>query len=55
LAAIIEILDVAALNEGDNFDIIGGFKSTWRAHAWEGKLKKQQIAEAWFRYLQSTV
>jgi len=36
LAAIIEILDVVALDQGDNFDIIGGFKSTWRAHAWEG-------------------
>ena len=36
LAAIIEILDVAALNEGDDFDITGGFKATWRAHAWEG-------------------
>jgi hypothetical protein len=38
LAAILEILDVAALGEGDNFDIGGGFKSTWRAHAWEGWL-----------------
>lgn len=36
LAAIIEILDVAALSEGESFDIIGGFKATWRAHAWEG-------------------
>jgi len=35
-AAIFEILDVVALAEADNFDIIGGFKSTWRAHAWEG-------------------
>jgi len=33
---VIEILDVAALHQGDDFDIIGGFKSTWRAHAWEG-------------------
>jgi hypothetical protein len=38
LAAILEILDVAALNEGQDFDIIGGFKSDWRAHAWEGWL-----------------
>ena len=36
LAAIIELLDVVALAEGDNFDIVGGFKATWRAHAWEG-------------------
>jgi hypothetical protein len=36
VAAILEILDVAALNEGVNFDIPGGFKSEWRAHAWEG-------------------
>jgi len=35
LAAIIEILDVAALHQED-FDIVGGFKATWRAHAWEG-------------------
>jgi hypothetical protein len=36
VAAILEILDVAALNEGTNFDVRGGFKSEWRAHAWEG-------------------
>jgi len=38
LAAILEILDVASLNEGVNFDVSGGFKSEWRAHAWEGWL-----------------
>lgn len=27
---------MVALDQGDDFDIIGGFKSTWRAHAWEG-------------------
>jgi len=35
LAAIIEVLDIAALHQED-FDIVGGFKATWRAHAWEG-------------------
>lgn len=38
LGAVIEILDVVALDQNENFDIIGGFKSTWRAHAWEGWL-----------------
>jgi hypothetical protein len=38
LAAILEVLDIAAEGEGDNFDVGGGFKSTWRAHAWEGWL-----------------
>ena len=36
LAAILEILDVAALAEGGKFEIAGGFQSEWRAHAWEG-------------------
>jgi len=39
VAAVLEILDVAALSEGDQFDIAGGFKSEWRAHAWEGNFE----------------
>ena len=27
---------MVALDQGDDFDISSGFKSTWRAHAWEG-------------------
>jgi len=36
LAAILEILDVAAL--AGSFEVVGGFQSEWRAHAWEGWL-----------------
>lgn len=37
MAALLEILDVVALNPDMNFEISNGFESYWRAHAWEGK------------------
>jgi len=37
-AAILEILDVAALGSQGEFEINGGFRSGWRAHVWEGWL-----------------
>lgn len=40
VAALLEILDVVALNPDMNFEVTGGFESYWRAHAWEGKYFK---------------
>jgi len=37
-AAILEILDVAAVGSNGVFDIKGGFNAGWRAHVWEGWL-----------------
>lgn len=36
-AALFEILDIAAVSDS-KFEIAGGFKSSWRAHVWEGWL-----------------
>lgn len=37
-AAILELLDIIAFSPSANFEITGGFESSWRAHAWEGWL-----------------
>ena len=36
VAGLLELLDIIAL-ASDSFDIIGGFKASWRAHVWEGE------------------
>jgi len=38
LAAILEILDVAALGSNGGFEVNAGFRAGWRAHVWEGWL-----------------
>jgi hypothetical protein len=38
VAAILEILDVISVGSNGGFDIGAGFKSSWRAHVWEGWL-----------------
>jgi len=38
VAAILEILDVAALGSNGAFEINAGFRAGWRAHVWEGWL-----------------
>ena len=35
-AAILELLDIVAFSPSANFEITGGFESSWRTHAWEG-------------------
>ena len=42
LSALLEILDIASLSDG--FEITGGFKSSWRAHVWEGKKTLLKLA-----------
>ncbi|ESN95136.1 hypothetical protein HELRODRAFT_179732 [Helobdella robusta] len=38
VASLLELLDIIAWDPSGNFEIKGGFESSWRAHAWEGWL-----------------